>query len=115
MFKGRFVALQKQAQLLVGARPVVAPSAVAQGHHEDVQHNGAVAQADPRLAPVDLALLARRGLEAPLAQLRSRHGLLAQRRDESLDRLVTTPITVAAAQLLVENLGRITDSLGTLA
>ena len=56
------------------------------------------------LAPVDLRLLARQGLEAPLRE-RRRRGLRAQRPYRVPHRVVTAAIAAARAQFLEQDLG----------
>src|SRR4030095_16228504 len=64
MREGRFVGIEELSEPLVGAGPVEAAAAEAERQHEDVQLDGLRAEVHARLPPVDLALPARRRLEA---------------------------------------------------
>ena len=81
---------------------------VAEGQDEDVENDGPAPEVDPGLAPVDLALLAGRGLEAHRGPLRRLLGG-AQGANEALHRLVAAAIAVCLAQLLEQNARGVLD------
>ena len=102
------VGIEELAEGLAQAGLVKAPPGVAQGQDEDVHRDRLAPVEDAGLAPVDLALLARRGLEAHRRPLR---GLLdiPQGPHEALHRFIAAAVAPALAQLLEENTGRVLD------
>jgi hypothetical protein len=97
VLEGVLVRVQKLREPFVRTRLVVAAAAEAQRQHENVAHGGRVAEGDAGLAPVELALLPRRGLEAHERTL----GLLArraQRLHEELHRVVAARVVAPLAQ-----------------
>jgi hypothetical protein len=105
VLEGQLVGVQELGQLLVRTGPVERPTAVAQGQHEQVDAERQVAEMDLGLAPVDLALLARRCLEAGLA-LFGVPDQITQRCHEPFDRVVAAGETVFARQFLIQDAGR---------
>ena len=75
---------------------------VAQRHHEHVHFDRAADEARTHLAPVDLGLVARLGLEASLRE-RGRRGLGAQRAHGDLHRVVAAAVAAARAQFLEQD------------
>ena len=99
--------------MLIRIGAVEAAPAVTQRQHKQVDGDTPPAEVHPRLAPVDLTLVSRCGLEA-LERLLSRARPRAQRPHKQLHRLVAAAIT-PSSQLLVQDLRRIPDLLGALA
>src|SRR5437870_8028354 len=102
VLEGALVGVENLAQGLAEARLVKAPPGVSERQDEHMQRHRPAPQLDAGLAPVDLALLAWRGLEPhrrPLGGLLRR----AQRAHEPLHRLVAAVVVPAPAQLLVQD------------
>ena len=102
------VGVEELAEGFAQAGLVEAPPRIAEGQDEDVQRDGVAAVVDPRLAPVDLALLARRRLEAhrrPLCGLVH----VPQGPHEALHRFIAAAVAPALAQLLEEDARRVLD------
>jgi hypothetical protein len=99
------VRIEELRHALVQRRLHVVPSAIAQRQHEKVQQHGLVAEVHPSGAPVDLALMAGRGLEPHACAFGQRLGG-AQWPHEPLHRLVAAR-EAALSQLLPQDLSRI--------
>ena len=100
-----------EALVLVALGPGAAR--VAQRHDEDVHLGGLGGETRAHLAPVDLRLLARLGLEAPLRE-RRRGGLGTQRAHRVPHRVVAALVAAARAQLLEQDLRREVHLRGAL-
>jgi len=69
VLEGPLVGFEKRRELLIGRRPIKTPPTEPERQHKEVNGTSPRAKLDFRLPPVDLALLAWRGLEATLRHL----------------------------------------------
>src|SRR5690606_5071852 len=113
VLEGVLVGTQKLLQALIAESLGPGPARVAERHHEDVHLGRSIGERHAGLTPVDLCLLAGRGLESTLRQ-RLGCRLSTQRTHCVSDRVVTAAIAALAAQLLEQNLRRIGDLRRTL-
>src|SRR2546427_4817370 len=103
-----FMGVEELTERLPEARLVKAAPRVAERQDEHVQEDRLGPEVDPGLAPVDLALLPRRGLKADRRPL---HRLLhrAQRPHEAFHRLVAAAVAARPAQLLEQDARGVLD------
>src|SRR3989454_7190238 len=108
ILEGPLVGVEELTEGFPEAGLMEATPGVAQGQDEHVQGDRPAPEVDPRLPPVDLALLARRGLKAHRRPLR---GLLRrpQGPHEALHRLIAAAVAPRPAQLLEQDARRVLD------
>src|SRR5215510_5822168 len=113
VLKGALVGVEELGQRLIETDVVVTPPAEPEREHEYVDDAPLIAERDRRGAPINLALLSRRGLEAAQGQLGTALGR-AQRADEEFDGLVAAGVA-PSTQFLKQDLGGVPDLRGSRA
>ena len=101
---GALVRLEELAQPLIGKHAEEASARESERQHEPVLHHVALPKPHPGLSPIDLALLARRRLEACHGELRLRRQP-AKRTHKGPHRLVAPGVATVPAQLLLQDPG----------
>ena len=106
VLEGPLVGVQKLTERLAHAGLVEAAAGVAERQDERMQDDRPAAEVNARLPPVDLALLARRGLKTHRRSLR-RLLRRPQGPHEAFHRLIAPPVAPLAAQLLEQDPRRV--------